>query len=261
MKTRKCPGNRFRRYDVRMNAGTFGVGILVGAILFTGLSIAIAWTGPASAPPNGNVAAPINTGTTNQVKDGGLSVDALAVFGNAILSGTSRYLNFGTTVGTSGYGIRDNAGTMQLKNSGGSWVNIPTSVAGAETDPQVGTLTSGRWCTSDGVSVNCNTVAPVTTESDPQVGTLTSGRWCTTNGSVITCSKTAPRIETVSVSVDYPSMTGYFYSPTCPSGYVLSACQTHRSDASIQDGSNNRCRCWNASAHYSTCEAQCIRIN
>jgi hypothetical protein len=41
----------------------------------------------------------------------------------------------------------------------------------AETDPQVGTLTSGKWCTSDGSQVNCTTNAPVTSEADPQVGT------------------------------------------------------------------------------------------
>ncbi len=31
------------------------------------------------------------------------------------------YANFGTTLGTAGYGIRDNAGTIEFKNSGGSW--------------------------------------------------------------------------------------------------------------------------------------------
>lgn len=127
-----------------MHARTFGAGILVGAVLFTGLSIAIAWTGPMSAPPNGNVAAPINTGTANQVKDAGLSVDALAVFGNSILSGTSRYLNFGTTVGTSGYGIRDNAGTMEFKNSGGAWAAL-------------GGASGGQWSTIGTNISNTNT--------------------------------------------------------------------------------------------------------
>ena len=30
----------------------------------------------------------------------------------------------------------------------------------SETDPQVGTLTNGRWCTSDGAKVNCTSTAP-----------------------------------------------------------------------------------------------------
>lgn len=35
------------------------------------------------------------------------------------------YINFGSTVGSGGYGFRDNAGTVQYKNSGGSWTNLP----------------------------------------------------------------------------------------------------------------------------------------
>jgi hypothetical protein len=33
------------------------------------------------------------------------------------------YINFGVTRGTTGYGIRDNAGALQFKNSGGSWLS------------------------------------------------------------------------------------------------------------------------------------------
>lgn len=35
------------------------------------------------------------------------------------------YANWGTTLGVNGYGIRDSAGTMQVKNSGGSWSSLP----------------------------------------------------------------------------------------------------------------------------------------
>ncbi len=35
--------------------------------------------------------------------------------------GASKYINFGNTSGVNGYGFRDNAGTLQYKNSGGSW--------------------------------------------------------------------------------------------------------------------------------------------
>ncbi|MDP3902314.1 MAG: tail fiber domain-containing protein, partial [bacterium] len=44
-----------------------------------------------------------------------------------ILANASAYLNFGTTEGTTGYGIRDNFGTIQIKNSGGDWVNMSTA--------------------------------------------------------------------------------------------------------------------------------------
>ena len=47
-----------------------------------------------------------------------------------LISGTNRYLNFNTTVGETGYGIRDNGGTIQVKNSAGAWSNI--SVGGGE---------------------------------------------------------------------------------------------------------------------------------
>jgi len=37
------------------------------------------------------------------------------------LSGTSKYINFNTTFGTTGYGFRDNAGVLEYKHSGGTW--------------------------------------------------------------------------------------------------------------------------------------------
>ena len=39
----------------------------------------------------------------------------------------SGYLNWGTTVGTSGYGIRDNSGSIEFKNSGGAWTAVATA--------------------------------------------------------------------------------------------------------------------------------------
>lgn len=59
-------------------------------IAFCGLFAASAlysWTGPTQAPPSGNVSAPINVGTTAQVKNGGLSVNAFSAFGNAYIQG------------------------------------------------------------------------------------------------------------------------------------------------------------------------------
>jgi hypothetical protein len=43
---------------------------------------------------------------------------------NILINGTSKYLNFNTTSGSSGYGIRDNAGAIEFKNSGGTWTAI-----------------------------------------------------------------------------------------------------------------------------------------
>ena len=58
--------------------------IILLAVLTLALSvnyIFAAWTGPTEAPPGGNTPTPVHVGTTNQVKDGGLSLDALSVFG------------------------------------------------------------------------------------------------------------------------------------------------------------------------------------
>ena len=54
----------------------------------------------------------------------------LSVYGDAILEGTSRYLNFGTAINSSGYGIRDNAGTMEFKNNVGAWAGIASATSG-----------------------------------------------------------------------------------------------------------------------------------
>lgn len=151
----------------------------IGAIFAS--FIAIAWTGPASSPPNSNVAAPINVGTVDQVKNSGLSVNALAVFGNTLLSGASRYLNFGTIPGDEGYGIRDNAGTMEFKDAAGDWAGIS---GGAETDPQVGALTNGRWCTTDGTTVNCTSTAPS--------GGISAATTASCNGGFTGCTVSCP---------------------------------------------------------------------
>ena len=50
--------------------------ILIGIILGLGLGIVKAWTEPASSPPEGNLAAPINVGSTGQSKSGGLLLNS-----------------------------------------------------------------------------------------------------------------------------------------------------------------------------------------
>ncbi|NSW46624.1 MAG: hypothetical protein HPY79_12515, partial [Bacteroidales bacterium] len=48
------------------------------------------------------------------------------------LSGSSRYINFNTTFDASGYGFRDNGGTLEYKHSGGTWTPFaqPPTVPG-----------------------------------------------------------------------------------------------------------------------------------
>ncbi len=132
------------------------------------VAVVFAFTNPTAAPPGGNIAAPLNVGTVNQVKNSSLGVNGLAVFGNTSASGNiffsngaTRYLNFGVDLTTTltltntsaanGYGIRnDNAGTLEFKNSGGTWASIQSTVS---------TLVGGAasWTTSGNNIYNNNT--------------------------------------------------------------------------------------------------------
>ena len=105
---------------------SFLSGLTLGTLIMG--SIVSAWTGPTQTAPGGNVSAPINVGSIDQVKSAGLGVNSLAVYGNTILNGTNVYLNFGTTAGSGGYGIRDNAGTLEFKSTGGSWNTLTTAI-------------------------------------------------------------------------------------------------------------------------------------
>ena len=67
---------------------------------------------------------------------------------------TIKYLNLDSTNhGTSGYGIRDNNGTLQYKNSGGDWANITGggggAITGAATTIDTENLTVSRALVSD----------------------------------------------------------------------------------------------------------------
>jgi hypothetical protein len=48
---------------------------------------------------------------------------------DVLLYGSNRYFNLGTVSGTSGYGFRDNSGTIEWKNSGGAWATFGSSGA------------------------------------------------------------------------------------------------------------------------------------
>lgn len=61
------------------------------ALLLFGGFIAYAWTGPTGTAPNSNVAAPINTSATAQVKSGSLSVETLTAYGVIMQQYTTSY--------------------------------------------------------------------------------------------------------------------------------------------------------------------------
>ena len=87
-----------------------GLFVLFAALLAA--SALSAWTGPTATAPGGNVAAPINVGTTDQVKDAGISVNALATFG-------SQYIQDKLGIGrVSPVVALDVNGTLRLSNGG-----------------------------------------------------------------------------------------------------------------------------------------------
>ncbi len=61
--------------------------IALGIVIAFTASYALAWTGPTALPPNGNVPAPLNVGTTTQAKLGDLVLNGLSVNAATILSG------------------------------------------------------------------------------------------------------------------------------------------------------------------------------
>ena len=65
--------------------------VVLLAVLTLALSvnyIFAAWVGPTEAPPGGNTPTPVHVGTTDQVKDGGLSLEGLSVFGGGYFQGS-----------------------------------------------------------------------------------------------------------------------------------------------------------------------------
>ncbi|MBP6904899.1 MAG: tail fiber domain-containing protein [Candidatus Pacebacteria bacterium] len=90
-----------------------------------------------------------------------------------VINGVNPYINFGTTGGTSGYGFRDNAGTVEYKNFGGAWAAIGggsgvTSVSG--TTDRI-TSTGGATPVID-ISASYVGQTSLTT-----LGTITTGTW------------------------------------------------------------------------------------
>lgn len=104
-----------------------------------------------------------------QTINGGTAIQTISPTGyDVLINGTSKYLNFNTTVGSTGYGIRDNNGVMEFKNSGGSWAGIGGGGAGSGTVTGIIiSSTNGLAGTSDG-----NSATPTLTLSTSVTGIL-----------------------------------------------------------------------------------------
>ena len=135
------------------------------------VTIASAWSGPqlGTVPPNNNASAPLNLGTVGQIKDGDIGANSIMAFGNMLLNdenndtalkSTITYLNFSDLTvpvkGVNGYGIRDNAGSLEFKNSGGSWATLQSSFATwiTNSSPTFNTVTATQYCITAGSCIS-----------------------------------------------------------------------------------------------------------
>ena len=93
-----------------------------------------AWTGDVIS--NTYIDSVASSKITGQLANGNVSEASVtqhqaAITAVGVLTGlriaASGYSNFGTTAGDSGYGLKDNGGTLQFKNSGGGWSNLGTA--------------------------------------------------------------------------------------------------------------------------------------
>lgn len=69
----------------------------------------------------------MRTNSKWEVGGAGTYIQTIAPAGYDILiNGSNKYLNFNSVSGSLGYGIRDNGGSIEVKNSGGAWAAIGT---------------------------------------------------------------------------------------------------------------------------------------
>ena len=145
--------------------------ILLALVLTAGISYVYAWTGPTQAPPEGNVSAPINVGVIDQIKDAGLGVNVLAVFGQGSFGGEVIIGSTGATCDADLEGaIRYDSGTQCLQLcANDAWGDIQCGVASS------GGGSGGLTITEDAYNYNVAEAAGSPTTADNFTVTIASG--------------------------------------------------------------------------------------
>lgn len=97
---------------------TLALGITIGFALATDATVVYAWTGPTASPPNGNVPAPLNVGSTAQTKSGALTISGVFNIGNGLFNTTAG----GTVLDANGAWVRTyGSGGWYNSTYGGGW--------------------------------------------------------------------------------------------------------------------------------------------
>ena len=164
--------NRFKKLLLQTS-------VLAVALVFAmGLQYAYAWTGPTGTAPANNVAAPINTSSTAQSKDG-----ALAIFNNLFVYA----LDMDTTPsGSLSDGIRFSDGTVQTTAGGGAVVKVASTMSTAtalgsvaipydDTIPQISEGTEFMTLSYTPTSAANNLLVQVVLNGAPETGPAEDG--------------------------------------------------------------------------------------
>ncbi|MDD5377358.1 MAG: hypothetical protein PHH16_04580 [Candidatus Gracilibacteria bacterium] len=119
------------------------------------------------------------------------------------------------------------------KWNGSAWACAADAGITAESDPSVNALGKASLSCSSGQVAKWNGSAwACAAESDPKVGTLTNGMWCTTNGSTVNCTSSAPSVPSgtlcgwsngTSLIATKFLCQGVNPASSCPAGYVQSS--------------------------------------
>src|SRR3989338_1636292 len=124
----------------------------LAAVHVLGISyVSAAWTGPTQAPPEGNVSAPINVGVIDQIKDAGLGVNVLAVFGQGSFGGEVIIGSTGASCDADLEGaIRYDSGTQCLQLcANDAWADI-------QCPEQCASVANGTTGSYPGCAITCN---------------------------------------------------------------------------------------------------------
>jgi hypothetical protein len=154
---------------------TFALAIILLG-LFTYNFINAQWVSPGNTPPTGNIAAPLNTNATSQIKTGALGTGPLSVTGNALLTSGAPTLALDDTDGRS-FWLHNNSGFLYVladRDGDKSTFEAPyplTLVTDNNSANDYALFSSkvlaSEYCDRNGG--NCSTAAQVRSASSPAV--------------------------------------------------------------------------------------------